>query len=406
MLFDKQKQDILGKLIIDNQDLEKLESMVSEFNIFESIGVVRQEIRHSHFVAFLLNPSKNHGLGDVFLKKFLIYILHKFESLPLNPVDIDIANLQDVEVWTEWRNIDILIYSRSNNLACAIENKVDSTEHSNQLNRYREIVCKEFPECRKILLYLTKDGDIASTEKDENSICTEKWLSLAHGEVADMIEVIHKKYQSTIGNEVYTVMNHYVNLVKRHIVSDSEIALLCQKIYKQHRQALDLIYEHRPDIQMEISDFIQQFIKSNVEQGIKGDYSDKKYIRFLPIKWDTLDSLKVCTQWTPSKHIVLFEFVNQPQYLNLDLVVAPGDIKLKQAIVDALRDLNIFKKEPRVSDKGYNHIYVRKILNSSDYVDGDLESLQEKIKDFWKKHLPEIEKIGEAIFNLQVNQSG
>ncbi len=406
MLSDKEKQDILGKLIIDNQDLEILESMVSEFNIFEAIGVVRQELRHSHFIAFLLNPSKNHGLGDAFLKKFLIYILHKFEGLPLNPVAIDIANFQDIEVRREWKNIDILIYSPSNKLVCVVENKVDSTEHSDQLNRYRKIVCKEFPECRKIFLYLTKDGDIASTEKDENSTCTEKWLSLAYREVADMIEVIHKKYRSTLGDEVYTVMNHYVNLVRRHIVSDSEIALLCQKIYKQHQQALDLIYEHRPDLQLEIFEFVQQFIGSNVDLGITKDYSDKRYIRFLPTEWDNLGYLKVCNRWTPSKHILLFEFVNQPQYLNLDLVVAPGDINLKKHIVSVIKKLNIggFKRHARLSVNGYNHIYVRQFLSPPDYVDGDIELLQEKIRTSWKTYLHEIKEISEAIFKLQSNQ--
>ncbi len=392
MLSDKEKQDILGKLIIDNHDLEALELMVSEFNIFEAIGVVRQEIRHSNFIAFLLNPLNNHGLGDVFLKKFLISILLKFEILSLSPVDIDIANLQDVEVRREWRNIDILIYSSSNKLVCAIENKVDSDEIHNQLIKYRKTICEEFPECRKILLYLTKDGDIASTEKDENSTCTEKWLSLAHGEVAAMIRATYEKYRSTLGSEVYTVMNHYVNLVRRHIVSDSEIALLCQKIYKQHQQALDLIYEHCPDLQLKLSEFLQQFIKSNVGQGIKEAHSSKQYIRFFIERWD---------------NIVWFEFVNQPERLSLDLVIAPGDIKLEQAIFDAVNDLNIggFKTKARLSERGYNHIYVRQILNSSDYIDGDLESLQKKIKDFWIKYLPEIEKIGKAVLKLQSSQA-
>ena len=37
----------LTKLIINNTDLDRLESMLSEFNLFESVGVIKQEIRHS-----------------------------------------------------------------------------------------------------------------------------------------------------------------------------------------------------------------------------------------------------------------------------------------------------------------------------------------------------------------------
>jgi PD-(D/E)XK nuclease superfamily len=154
----KDIQDILGKLIIDNQDLDSLESKLSGFNIFEAIGIVRQEIRHSNFIAFLLNPLENHRLGDLFLKKLLVCALLNAESFTLSPIEIDIADFEDVEIRREWRNIDILIYSPSNRLVCVIENKVDSSEHSNQLKRYEEITSAEFPfpELKKIFVYLTK----------------------------------------------------------------------------------------------------------------------------------------------------------------------------------------------------------------------------------------------------------
>ena len=113
MPSDKDIQDVLGKLIIDNQDLDSLESKLSGFNIFEAIGVVRQEIRHSNFIAFLLDPFENHRLGDLFLKKLLICVFLKRENPPLSPIGIDIADFEDVEIRREWRNIDILIYSPS-----------------------------------------------------------------------------------------------------------------------------------------------------------------------------------------------------------------------------------------------------------------------------------------------------
>jgi hypothetical protein len=44
----------LEKFVTNNQELERLEALLAEFNIFEAIGVVRQELRHSDFLAFLL----------------------------------------------------------------------------------------------------------------------------------------------------------------------------------------------------------------------------------------------------------------------------------------------------------------------------------------------------------------
>ncbi|MGL4348973.1 MAG: hypothetical protein ACRCT2_00045, partial [Plesiomonas shigelloides] len=37
----------LTELIFDSKELDKLGGMVSEFNLFEAMGMVRQEIRHS-----------------------------------------------------------------------------------------------------------------------------------------------------------------------------------------------------------------------------------------------------------------------------------------------------------------------------------------------------------------------
>ena len=56
--------ETLKSFIDDNEDLERLESILDRFNIFESLGLVRQEIRHSAFLRWLLDPSETHGLGD------------------------------------------------------------------------------------------------------------------------------------------------------------------------------------------------------------------------------------------------------------------------------------------------------------------------------------------------------
>jgi PD-(D/E)XK nuclease superfamily len=308
MLSDREKQEVLGNLIIDNQDLDFLESTLSEFNIFEAIGVVRQEIRHSNVIAFLLNPQETHRLSDLFLKKLLICALLKSENPTLSPIGIDIANLENVEIRREWKNIDILIYSPMNQFVCVIENKVDSSEHSDQLKRYEAIIDGEFPEYHKLFIYLTKGGYSASRQK---------WLSLSYEEVVNEIESICNKYRSTMSNDVYTLISHYVSLVRRHI----------------------------------------------------------------PFQ-------KTCDSWTQSNRLLLFEFVNEPQYLGLHLVIGPSDKTTKQHIFETIRKLDIHGHvSSRLSEKRCSHINRREILNSSDYLDGDLEIAKEKIQSFWKKYL-------------------
>ena len=51
-----------------------------------------------------------------------------------------LMDLYSFSVMREWKNIDILLTSSDEKTVIAIENKVGSHEHSNQLNRYREIL--------------------------------------------------------------------------------------------------------------------------------------------------------------------------------------------------------------------------------------------------------------------------
>ena len=59
----------LEKFVIDNQShLEEIKHSLSEFNIFNVLGIQHREIRHSNFIDWLFDPNESHQLGDVFLK--------------------------------------------------------------------------------------------------------------------------------------------------------------------------------------------------------------------------------------------------------------------------------------------------------------------------------------------------
>ncbi|WP_439342308.1 PD-(D/E)XK nuclease family protein [Vacuolonema iberomarrocanum] len=388
---EKEQQELLKKLIIDNEDLRNLEAKLSEFNIFEAVGIVRQEIKHSNFLAFLINPSGAHRLGDTFLKKMLIFALGDVESASFSPIEIDIADLTDSDVRREWRNIDILIYSESNDFVCVIENKIDSLEHSDQLKRYEETIYKEFPSSKMLFVYLTKSGDASSKAQ---------WISLSYGDIAILLEDVYKLHRTTVGDEISMLMKHYIALIRRHIVGDSEISRLCQKIYKQHRQALDLIYENRPDFQSEIADYLGELIMQSANTGIQQDDSNKRWIRFAPTEWDDLSFQLTCERWTSSKRILMFEFVNDSRFLNLDLVIGPGERTYKEAIFGVIKSLRFpgTVKKSHLKEDGWSHIYKRGVVGTQDFEDGDFESVKEKIDSFWKRYLNgDIAEIRKAI---------
>ncbi len=393
MTSNQDERAILERFVVDNKDLENLESKISRFNIFEAIGMVRQEIKHSNFIRFLLDPSEKHKIGDLFLKKLLISILAGSKDAPLNSIEVAISNFSDAEVRREWKNIDLLIYSPGNSLVCTIENKVDSSEGFNQLTNYERVIEKEFPNCKKVFIYLTKEGIAASNHR---------WLSLSYGTTADIIEAICKECKASINEDVYMSMSHYIDLVRRHLMSESDIAEICRKIYKQHRQAIDLIYEHRPDLRSDIEEFIGQLIQDYAqEENLEQDENEKQWIRFAAKEWDDLAFQKTCQRWTSSQRILLFEFWNEPQKLEFHLVIGPGDKQIKQEIYEYLKELNIAGlKRSKLKEEGWSQVCVVPILTSSDYEDGDLEYIQEKIKSFWISYINgDMKRIREAVFN-------
>jgi hypothetical protein len=134
--------EALEALQEDASELERIQNLLDQFNMFETIGFIGQEVMHSRFLAFLLDPKQNHGLGDVLLRKMLekasaisnaASVLKVFE-------DIGSQNMEQTsvqtEVYTDDGRIDILLLNEIEKWAMIIENKVWTIEHSDHLNRH------------------------------------------------------------------------------------------------------------------------------------------------------------------------------------------------------------------------------------------------------------------------------
>jgi hypothetical protein len=133
----------------------------NEPNIFYVLGISNKELVASNFIAWLLNPTENHGLKNYFLKEFLKLI----------DVEVDLGNIE-IEVIREYfyilegRNnyIDIVIKMRDRvngkMSVIGIENKVDSSEGYKQTERYWNILDQEFGASENSIhcIYLTKSN--------------------------------------------------------------------------------------------------------------------------------------------------------------------------------------------------------------------------------------------------------
>jgi hypothetical protein len=381
-------QRSLENFVVNNADLEQLELKLLRFNLFEALKLVWHEVRHSDFLAYLLDPGRNHGLGDRFLKAFLQCALRGSANQTVTPNGVDVWNLTSAEVRREWQNIDIFIRDDSVRLAVIIENKVESEEHSNQLARYYQCVAQDCKGWNILAIFLTTEGESPSDKR---------FIALGYDQVSGAIERLLGLNSRALDSGVRTVMEHYVEMLRRYIVTESEVSELCRRIYSKHKQALDLIFEHRPDRQQFVREHLEEWVKQKSEL-LEPDHSTKSAVRFIPKELDWEQLRKGPRQgpgtWTPTGRMLLFELSNAPHEVILKLYIGPGPAEIRQKLFDlANAKKPLLRPAYPTLYPQYCQIFARKLLTAKSYElpEGDfIKKLQEQWTHFLEKDLPPI----------------
>jgi hypothetical protein len=359
-------------------ELQRLELLLGKFNLFEALKLVWHEVRHSDFLAYLLDPQQNHGLRDSFLKAVLQEALTGCVN-GVTPIDIDVWNLTSAEVRREWQNIDIFVRDETNHLAVIIENKIQSTEHGNQLARYYECVKKECVGWKIVSIYLTIERE---------SPLNEQYIALGYDQVCQLIESLVALRRNAIDADVRVMVEHYAEMLRRHILSESEISGLCRKIYDKHKQALDLIYEHRPDRLQVAKECLERLISDGSDLVLVG--KGKSNMRFLPKVLDT-DVLRKGDDNASSGRILLFWVENFEESLAVKLVIGPGLSETREKL------FQIAKFNPRLFASSlklfpqWTTVYKHKLLGRPAYALTQEEfvgALEQEWAKFIEKDLP------------------
>ena len=295
----------LNELIVNCPDFERLEALLGGFNLFQVLDFEYGEIRHSNVLAWILDPAESHGLDDSFLKKWLMRVIHESSDetdTPVSAVDIDGWQLVGVEVRREWKDIDLLLVltlAGKQQWVVCIENKINSKQHSNQLPRYRSTVEKEFSEATgRIFVFLTKHYE----RPDDES-----FVVASYAQVHQALEECLKSRSHAIGSEPKVLLENYLRLLEEKFMDESEIARTALRIYQQHRRALDVIFEHRPDNMGRASGKIQKLLEEHAEElGIQMEPATKYFLRFIPRAWDQPGNTHG-TAYSGSNRTILFE---------------------------------------------------------------------------------------------------
>ena len=330
---------------LDNDS--RLEELVKEqqggFDLFKVLGIQEEERVHSNFLAWLLNPRSNDAIGIFFLENFLertIAAAKELDILTAPYGNLRETDWSETEVLREWNYIDILVLNRKARFVCAIENKINADEGfdedgRSQLARYRETLAREFPDFDSHRVFLSPQAMVSG------SIVERKfWVPESYSNILELVvETLHR-IEDTAKPEVFWSLSQYESTLRRNIVPETgEIAKLARQIYLEHREAIELIYRHRPDYQAEIKQVLREAISQ--QESWKLDVEGNPFVRFRPIDWDRFDLQRSGSGWGGSPTLLLFEFYcpsDPTQASGPYLVLGPGsDENIRQELFETAR---------------------------------------------------------------------
>lgn len=305
----------LTAFCVGNAELDDLETLLSQFNLFEAAGLTREEIRHSRFLSFLLNPHESHGLGDRFVTRFLQAAVHDrpLDAINVSALELELMDLTDLDVACEVQNIDVLLLSQSNKFAVVIENKVGTAEHSGQLQRYLNAVQAMRPGWRVLPVLLSPEGTTPSDHR---------YFPISYAAVATILRQLIST--GSLGSEVAIAITHYERLIRRHVVTDAHLNELCDQIIAKHRKALELLVERMGDPKSSARKWIWDELQAI---GFKQEGN-----LLLPEAW---------VNWMPAGNgrpwLVYFFVLISESSAALYIEIGPGEERARRAVYDGAK---------------------------------------------------------------------
>lgn len=230
-----------------SKEFAQLHQKFHQFNPLKVLRVDQFEIRHSNVLAWLLDPSENHQLGNFFIKKVVSRLVTRQENED-KLAEIDFltymhASFSDIEVYREVkthtnRYIDIIVVVPSQKLVLVIENKFHASESLGQLDDYLEYAKRVYKDFKVIPIFLTLRSD-APTHP-------EYWV-LDYNDLMDIILLHIELNREIMSESIFEFLMHYTAILKEELVQDEEAIQLAQDVYQTNKAAVDFLYLSQHD---------------------------------------------------------------------------------------------------------------------------------------------------------------
>lgn len=303
------KKILLQKLekFISDPDLIKLEQNLKTFNLMRVFKISTSETAISAFLRWILAPNEDHGIGDYFLRYFLMKCAEY--STEFNLIEIDGLSLDEAIVKTEenffGKKADITIRIDKDNFLCLIENKVKSSEGSGQTENYVKLSKNKYRNYKIMYVFLTPSGMQAEAD--------EFFLSLKYKDVKKLLNQTIEAKEHVLNEEILLLLNQFILNLEVNILNEGKIRELCEEIYERHKGAIDIIISYKP-AHMEIIESALKLLlndewETHTTKGLS--YVYKK-------KW--LQDFEEFFYKTPFFTYVVWSYPNKERKLAIDVI--------------------------------------------------------------------------------------
>jgi hypothetical protein len=202
-----------------------------EISFFENLQIADSERIHSEFISWILSPS----CKSISETEKYSFIDNLFGLVGTNQI---------IKSGTEIDNIDILI--ETNNFVLVIENKIKSSQHSNQLSRYKEFVEIKYSGKQHRFIFLT----LVKEQKIDNN-----WTHVSYYDIfqeLNMLNLLSNKH-STFVEDYLLYLTRLLSALNDVVANPIKYAYVFENGSMKKSNKLHLKFENK----------IEEFIAKN-----------------------------------------------------------------------------------------------------------------------------------------------
>ena len=249
-----------------------------------------------------------------------------------------------------------------------------------------------------MFVYLTPYGEAPTKLQDV-------YIPYAFSDIGIHLEQLLEVYSEGLNTRQRVYIQDYLNILKRHIMKNDELTHLVAKLYKRHEQALEYIFENKPDARAEVASLLIERVK---KAGWNLGSTNNGWVRFLtPALNDWIPRYEGRSRGWKHKESFLFEFViklnagSGPDKLVFKPVISPKNENMPavhETLIDVMGSIP-GAKSPR-GEEWVVHFSETKKLPSK-MADMDDEERLKHIEAFWPTAEAIVSKVELALLDAR-----